>query len=364
MGLMTRVASIAALLGLIPDDAEGMYVGPRARGWDDLPGKFSSLIDRKVRAEISDEDASLKAGDNAAQSLKRLFARKQNRRLEEILDHPELYRQYPELKDLTVYHDPRYAATEVGGPQASTSPTGSINFHEPLFIEMGVARRQQGQGADKDYGTSVLLHELQHKIQGKEGWAAGGNPNMIEVRQAVSERAKRLGELMDKFRVEILDSQRSGRPIPDEVADTDDFREMAGLYGQFHHSDGSPRNPQEVFNLAYGDIGGEIEARDTQLRRKFNLDQRRSTSPFVEAGGGVPLKHIIKLLGVSAPVGAELARMAEERKELEGKYEGGGLQSPLVDPTTLLAGPARLGGGLMNMSMDSLLNYILNGGAR
>lgn len=34
------------------------------------------------------------------------------------------------------------------------------------------------------------------------------------------------------------------------------------------------------------------------------------------------------------------------------------LQEPLIDPTTLLAGPARWGGGLMNMGIDSALKYI------
>jgi len=35
------------------------------------------------------------------------------------------------------------------------------------------------------------------------------------------------------------------------------------------------------------------------------------------------------------------------------------LQEPLIDPTTLLAGPARWGGGLMNMGIDTALKYIM-----
>lgn len=33
------------------------------------------------------------------------------------------------------------------------------------------------------------------------------------------------------------------------------------------------------------------------------------------------------------------------------------LQEPLFDPTILLSGPARLGGGMMNMGIDALMRY-------
>lgn len=67
---------------------------------------------------------------------------------------------------------------------------------------------------------------------------------------------------------------------------------------------------------------------------------------------GIPLKDVITKMGVGAPVGAILAeQLAEQRRREQNET----LQEPTFDPTTLLAGPARWGGGLMNMGIDTLM---------
>ena len=64
----------------------GVFVGPGAKGWDELPGKFSSLADRMERAEIDDSGARLTDAfyEKIATGDQRLM------RLSDALDHPEL----------------------------------------------------------------------------------------------------------------------------------------------------------------------------------------------------------------------------------------------------------------------------------
>ncbi len=48
---------------------------------------------------------------------------------------------------------------------------------------------------------------------------------------------------------------------------------------------------------------------------------------------------------------------AAQAQQYRTMAESQALQEPTFDPTTLLAGPARLGGGMMNMGMDALMRY-------
>lgn len=77
--------------------------------------------------------------------------------LSEILDFPELFNQYPDLKTLSVKGNP------FGG--------GSYDSASKII--------RVGSDTDPKNVTSVLLHEIQHAVQDKEGFLAGGNYRMF-----------------------------------------------------------------------------------------------------------------------------------------------------------------------------------------
>lgn len=79
-------------------------------------------------------------------------------RLEQILDFPELYKQYPEVKDLRVAR-----INSFGGA-----------FYDPEKNFIGVADQ-----LDNQKFQSALLHEVQHWVQHKEGFPSGGNAQSI-----------------------------------------------------------------------------------------------------------------------------------------------------------------------------------------
>ena len=74
-------------------------------------------------------------------------------RLDEVLDHPELYKAYPWLKDIRV------------------SPMPSD--HDYLGMAKGSDIWMAAQ-PEKEF-RSTLMHEVQHLIQDREGFARGGN---------------------------------------------------------------------------------------------------------------------------------------------------------------------------------------------
>lgn len=80
-------------------------------------------------------------------------------RLEEILDFPELYKQYPEIKDLRVAR-----INEFGGA-----------FYDSGRNYIAVADQLNNQQFQ-----SSLLHEIQHWVQHKEGFPTGGSSQSIQ----------------------------------------------------------------------------------------------------------------------------------------------------------------------------------------
>lgn len=108
---------------------------------------------------FKDKDGAWKfeIGDNDAKIIG-----KEGGKLDEILDFGELYKSYPQLKDIKV------GFARLGdGTSGHTASDGSITINSSL---------------DDASIKSVLLHEVQHKIQEIEGFARGSNPAKFEAK--------------------------------------------------------------------------------------------------------------------------------------------------------------------------------------
>jgi hypothetical protein len=85
-----------------------------------------------------------------------------NEKLKNILDHPALYKAYPELEKTKVN-------------VTDTLKEGYARF-DPYSNEISISK------ADVDAkDTSTLLHEIQHWIQNKEGWQGGSSPSRYKT---------------------------------------------------------------------------------------------------------------------------------------------------------------------------------------
>lgn len=304
-------ASLAA-----PEEAEAMYVGPSATGWAKLGNKFTNLMDRKVRAEISDAGASIPANIRRKWANNQLFP-EDNYALAEVYQHPELYKQYPELRDALVSF-----RKGVGG--------------ETMEPEPGMFHISLGTGAKSNQEMlEVLTHEAQHPIQSIEGWARGGDPQSIGISPQIWD--KKIGDLDALIKEKSLaDTGELGKltnkwlygdglKLP-EFQRMEDLQkknpEISGLLSKIENTRKeffSSGNPYEK----YKSLSGEIEARDTAARMGLSAAERARQLPY--SGQGIPLKDTITKMGVAAPVGAVLAEQLAERRAFERSYDGAGL---------------------------------------
>lgn len=144
--------------------------------------------------------------------------------LDVVLDFPELFASYPDAAEIMVTVDPKAG---LGG-----------SYYVLEDGERVISLSRGGQ-------FSTLLHEIQHWIQEKEGFAKGGSPD-------------REGMM---FRDEIL---RMGlaEPSVDQLT--------------------------EVGFRRYKELPGEIEARGVQARASMTAEER-AASPFMDGWGGFSL---------------------------------------------------------------------------
>ena len=190
------------------------------------------LPDGQYRFEIDDTVASLKNLDDAfinqgefheivanvagakniqldaAGSLNTFFNSKNAVKLPAILNHKELFDNYPQLKDLKVafYNDP------------STSSYGA--FYESanaININVGFGKSKLGDNINintpeqKEKILDILVHEVQHKVQDIENFTPGSN--MRESKARFSRFKINVESEQDKFRRGYISYEGFNKPL-------------------------------------------------------------------------------------------------------------------------------------------------------
>jgi len=120
-----------------PPENKFMFTGPKATGFDPMNATEMSTGPRN---EISDEGATIKA-----------YPQSGPKTLGDVLDHPDLYAQYPHLRDVPVVH----TALREGMDGAYNPKTGRMYISDTLTPENE---------------RSTILHETQHAIQDYENY--------------------------------------------------------------------------------------------------------------------------------------------------------------------------------------------------
>ena len=143
------------------------------------------LPDNKYRFEISDVNAKINLGiDDSVDAfsgpkttsfeLEEIIPYSETgttKNLSEVLDHPELFDAYPQLKDhkLKFYYDKNETARGAFKPQIKT-----LEINLASFMPIDGAKKA---GELKKDIKDVLVHEVQHAIQEIEGFSKGANPS-------------------------------------------------------------------------------------------------------------------------------------------------------------------------------------------
>ena len=196
-----------------------------------FPDKFWKISNYKLEETLNNKDYK---------ELQWLKSSNTQTKVSDYLDHPELFKQYPSLKDVKV------SVNEVDykSDWASYNPNTNTIILYPKY----------GDKIDK----SSLLHEIQHAIQEKEGFARGGSVEGMMKNTKAEELA---GKLIELERIWKKNSQ-----------------EYLNIRKQFDSEKPSISQVEAYDN--YKSLAWEVEARNVQTRISLSWKQRTLQSPL------------------------------------------------------------------------------------
>lgn len=190
------------------------------------------------------------------------------------LDHPELIRAYPELKQYRI-------------GTHSRDENMAEAFHDPTNKYISLA-----SDLPPDEALKSLIHELQHGVQTIEGFNPGASPWSPVVKDIANERFNRIysdaHSTSQEFNGTLADWTNQ-RPRPQTM------REAAAMRQQFEreHPELTQRykdalsvldNPSKHLNeqkfQTYQRALGETEARDASQRMNMTPEQRALVDPY------------------------------------------------------------------------------------
>ena len=204
--------------------------------------------------------------------------------LDEVVKHDKLFEAYPALRDVKV----RFEAN-TGNKEGSYHPeTNEIVLRTGLKLEPEALK-------------STLIHEIQHAVQEREGFARGTSPvywdEMIQggysrrkndgrIERAKQEYHRIFNSAPEEFKDKVRTINRArldgdydtAESVIDELYDS----EYADLWSQLDMAEFEWRSDRgEELNAyeLYRNTAGEIEARDAASRRNLTAGERRERMP-------------------------------------------------------------------------------------
>lgn len=230
--------------------------------------------------------------------------------IERIEQTPE-YREYNKFFEDDAYGDTdaaEWLKLEKEAMNKFFSSDLGKRYHELVWGNDGFTGRKFELGWSKN-AKAVLMHELQHAIQGIEGFAGGSSVESWSARilnEAIGRK--------DDLRNELREESRSNPEIMDAVSGYDEYidrmlrdgyvsdTEFAKAYDRFA-DEITGEKAQELFwayaeatekyyrskndiqrlsSSKYVNTAGEVEARDVSGRSEYTAEQRKNTRPDID----------------------------------------------------------------------------------
>lgn len=233
-------------------------------------------VDGKWRFEIDDSAATFKPLNDWLEAAED----GDGVPLGEVLEHPALFAAYPELARVMVRVDPERQA---GGFFSGEPGRGFVG----AFIELG----DPSTYPDAHPAIDTLMHEIQHAIQAREGFATGGSPDVLraEKDQAMADRdywqavvtlrrdaeanggdyQQAAADYTATFEAQLSDQQLADAQRADSV---EQLEQRVASAEAVMRTVGNP-------SQTYTKLAGEIEARNTERRRTLTAEERQAASP-------------------------------------------------------------------------------------
>lgn len=182
-----RTAKTADQTALAKAEQMAASGAPREQIWGET-GWFTGP-DGKWRFEIDDYNADmLPRGDGGYATVGK------------TLDHKDLYAAYPDLQQTEMF----------------VVPGSGGNYKPPLYEKFASRMQPENITLGLDQEThqpfSVMLHEAQHAIQNREGFAPGGDPYGAGSMDAYKRLAGEVEARAVQNRMDMTAQQRKARP--------------------------------------------------------------------------------------------------------------------------------------------------------
>lgn len=302
--------SAGALANFMP------FAGRKASGFGaaEKEGRtFTNPYDNLPRFEIADNELSFKPGAMAK------MMRSRQSKLSDVVDHAELFKNYPELADLPI------SFKEFGPGYGGAQFVGEIDpktgkFRKGTRIELNESILTPKERNSKELGDEWrkrIIHEVQHGIQEREGHAIGSSPE-IEHMKALDEyddarkawesdagnrktrhEMETIGNRIDELNTEVVNlpwiptaenpkqasekaaSDKRRNQISAEIARLG--KRLSSIGSKLRSSE--PQKPGErapEYFKRYENSAGEIEAREAANRADMTPEQRAKQAPKFE----------------------------------------------------------------------------------
>jgi hypothetical protein len=251
-GRLAATADQAALRKAEEMAGKGMS---REQIWNET-GWFQGA-DKKWRFEIPDDKSRFTMQATKGFKSADVGASAHNGTLGTTIAHPPLYEAYPDLGSIPV-------AVERGGGypyQPSASYTTAKNGER---IDLNTS--------NLSVGRPLALHEVQHAIQEREGFALGGDPRQFarENRSIVRDANEQIEAINQSLKA------AAGTPRYNELLEM--RSELARTVRDIEGPDGI--GVLEKASQRYMALPGEVEARNVEARMSMTAGDRKATPPW------------------------------------------------------------------------------------
>jgi hypothetical protein len=275
--------------------------------------KDGKLTAEEAEAEWAKIQPTLKAESDALEKQRRAAGRlamtDTKASLGKTLYHPEAFKAYPQLRELSA----RYQVMPSQYPEGYLKPNAWELF---------------AQGPTTESARSTMLHEMQHGIQELEDWGKGGWPSksayeltdgkvsqfLRQVQQSRERLTNEFGELTAQLGENAANKSSEGQRLISDLAGADEAIDalMSG----------------KSFPI-YQRLAGEAEARAVQQRMGYGPERLREIFPL--SSYDVPLDQLIVKRGykeggavimkegggISKNVGRGMAGLTRSRQSLD-----------------------------------------------
>jgi len=215
--------------------------------WEIVPGQWAY--------EIDDSRVGVKTGWTRKASYP--YEHDGGPRLNEVLDAPDIFQAYPFLLDTRVHlgtHD--------------APDTGALYDSENNRVILG--REFENISLKSDAFKSALLHEVQHAVQGHEGFARGGRPSVVHADVV----------LRDDSQYQQFQNQADDLAFDGHDWNSPEMLRLRQERDDYVKSKMMDRFGEDFGMGFYRSLTGEAEARMVQKRMDMTPEQRKAEPPW------------------------------------------------------------------------------------